>query len=136
MINLFKEINLHPTNDEIQSFGRFTLLALTTISLIYLTLHLPGESFSRSIPISAGFFIAGILLYIASKMGESIAKPFYISIRLMAALAESTLLAIFYFLLLLPSSLILRSVTTIDPLTLNKDSNKKSWWLKPEEKHE
>lgn len=131
MLNPFKEVNLHPTNEEIQSSARLTLFALTSISLIYLILHLTEGSFTRSIPVSVGFFIAGIFLYITSKMGESIAKPFYIMTSLIVWLTKSLLLAIFYFILLFPTSLILRAVTTIDPLTLKKDSNKKSWWTGP-----
>jgi len=134
MINPFTEINWHPEEKDILSFGRSMLVGFLSIATILLVVNLFMGSLREALPIPISIFISGITLYLISRLGVTVATPFYLIWFFLSALigiiVANLLLALFYYIFFSLFAVIFRSISGRDPLTLNKDSNKKSWWVK------
>ena len=137
MINPFKEINWNPGKKDIRTFGHSMLIGCTLISLIFLASNIIRDSLNNALttPVIT-IFLAGILLFIISKMGVAIAKPFYLTWYFLAAsigiVISNILLMLFYYCFFSLFAVIFRTISGRDPLLLKKDTNRKSWWHKTE----
>jgi uncharacterized protein YacL len=134
MINPFKEINWHPGEKEILSFGKSMLIGFMALALVFLIINLFRGSLSDALPVTLAISTAGILLYLISRLGITVARPFYLLWFFISALIgvviANLLLALFYYIFFSTFALLFRTISGRDPLTLKKDSNKKTWWVK------
>ena len=133
MINPFAEINWNPEEKDILSFGRAMLIGFSAIAVIFLIVNLFRLPLSQGLTVPIAIFFIGALLYIISNIGVGAAKPFYFIWFFLAAtigiVVSNILLMAFYYLFFSVFAFLFRSISGRDPLTLKKNSNKKSWWV-------
>jgi hypothetical protein len=137
MINPFTEINWHPEEKDILSFGKSMLIGFTAIASLFLIINIFRAPLGDALPFPVSIFIVGIILYFISRLGITVAKPFYLACFFLSALIgiviANLLLSLFYYVFFSIFAILFRSLSGRDPLTLKKDSNKKSWWIKVED---
>lgn len=120
------EINWHPDQKQLRSFGLIALIATALISLILYFVK------GVSIYWAAVIFGFGFIIFISSRSFLKLTKVFYLVLTAVTIpigfVASFLLLAIFYFLLITPLALIFRLVGR-DPLHRKFDPNISSYWV-------
>ena len=120
------EINWSPNQKQLRSFGVAALIATPLISLLLYLVK--GISTPWIIAIPA----VGITIFLSSRISLKITKVFYLTLMIAATpigfVASITLLAIFYFLLLMPLGLLFRLLGR-DPLCRRFDPRADSYWI-------
>ena len=129
-----KPIRYTLTEKEIGCLGRRFLVIFTSISALLLVINLCHVPLSEAITVPIAIFITGILFHIISSLGTGVATPvytFFIFIAsIIAILIANLLLTLFYYLLFSLIAMLFKITKTRDPLMLNRNINRKSWWLK------
>ena len=120
------EVNWHPDNRQLWSFGKIALIALAVISLaLYLV---KGLEILWALAIVAVGLAIFIISFISFKLTRAIYVGLMVATLPIGLVVSFVLLAAFYFLLLTPLGLVFRLIGR-DSLRRRFDSNAESYWL-------
>ncbi len=132
MINPFDDINWHPDNAELRSFGRTMLLAFSALSAFLLAVNLFRFPLNESLTIPSAFFLVGVFFCLVSMLGVPVALPFYWGWNFFAGIIGLVLgnlmLLLFFYVFFSGFAVLFRVGTGRDPLALTKDPNARTWW--------
>ena len=119
------EINWHPDRKQLRGFGFAALIATTAISLLLY--------FIKGLPIywAAAIFVFGFIIFLSSRLYLRLTKVFYLALTAVTSpigfVISFLLMAVFYYLLITPLSLIFRLIGR-DPLNRKFDPDASSYW--------
>jgi hypothetical protein len=120
------EINRNPTYRELRKFGIFSVIASAIIALLLYLLK--GLGF-QWLAILCGI---GLIIFVSSIISFKVTRIIYLGLILVTMpigfVVSFLLMAIFYFLLLMPLGLIFRLIGR-DVLGRKFDSTAKSYWV-------
>ena len=120
------EVNWNPSHKQLRNFGVVALIATPLISLL---LYLIKGVLIYWI---SAILAVGVIIFLSSRISLRITKVFYLFLMTAAApigfVVSITLLAIFYFLLLMPLGLLFRLIGR-DPLCRRFDPKVDSYWI-------
>jgi hypothetical protein len=120
------EINLHPNHRELRNFG---IIALVASIGLYLLLYIFKGLVFPWILIIIG---VGLLIFLCSLVSIEITRVIYVSMILLTLpvgwLTSFILLAIFYYLILMPVGMVFR-LTGRDILKRKYDAKANSYWI-------
>ena len=131
----FVEINWHPKQKQLQSFGKIALIATAVISLLLYVLKGTGIQWALII------FALGLIIFLSSIISLRLTRAIYIVLTAVTfpigLVVSFILLAAFYFLLLAPLGLVFR-FTGRDVLGRKFEPTAESYWQqrKPPESSE
>jgi len=131
----FVEINWHPKQKQLQSFGKIALIATAVISLLLYVLK--GTAIQWALII----FAVGLIIFLSSVISLRLTSWIYVVLTAVTfpigLVVSFMLLATFYFLLLTPLGLLFR-LTGRDVLGRKFDPSAESYWQqrKPPESSE
>jgi len=119
------EINWHPDRKQLRGFGFAALIATTAISLLLY--------FIKDLPIywAAVIFVFGFIIFLSSRLYLRLTKVFYLALTAVTSpigfVISFLLMAVFYYLLITPLSLIFRLIGR-DSLNRKFDPDTSSYW--------
>jgi hypothetical protein len=119
------EINWQPDRKQLRGFGFASLIATTAISLLLY--------FLRDLPIywAAAIFVVGFIIFLSSRLYLRLTKVFYLALTAVTSpigfVISFLLMAVFFFLLITPLSLIFRLIGR-DSLNRKFDPDTSSYW--------
>ncbi|MHC4463455.1 MAG: hypothetical protein ACYS30_18770 [Planctomycetota bacterium] len=120
------EINWSPNRKELRKFGIIFLIASTLIALLLYLLKGLGIQWMAVI------FAVGFVIFLSSVLSLKVTRGIYLGFILLTLpiglVVSFTLMAIFYFLLLMPIGLIFR-LSGRDALGRKFDSTVDSYWI-------
>ncbi len=120
------EINWSPNRKELRKFGIIFLIASTLIALLLYLLKGLGIQWMAVI------FAVGFVIFLSSVLSLKVTRGIYLGLILLTLpiglVVSFTLMAIFYFLLLMPIGLIFRLIGR-DALGRKFDSTVDSYWV-------
>ena len=120
------EVNWSPNHKQLRSFGVVALIATHLISLLLYLVKGVSTSWITAI------LAVGVIIFLSSRISLRITKMFYLTMMIAATpigfVISITLLAIFYFLLLMPLGLLFRLIGR-DPLCRRFDPRADSYWI-------
>lgn len=120
------EINWHPNQKQLRSFGLIALIASAIISLLLYLLK--GLAIHWAIII----FVAGFIIFLSSRFSLRLTKVFYLAITAatmpIGFVVSFILLAGSYFILLMPLGLLFRLIGR-DSLNRRFDPTADSYWI-------
>ncbi|MHC4587320.1 MAG: hypothetical protein ACYS3N_22570 [Planctomycetota bacterium] len=120
------EINWSPNRKELRKFGIIFLIASTLIALLLYLLKGLGIQWMAVI------FAVGFVIFLSSMLSLKVTRGIYLGLILLTLpiglVVSFTLMAIFYFLLLMPIGLIFR-LSGRDALGRKFDSTVDSYWI-------
>jgi hypothetical protein len=121
----FVEINWHPKQKQLQSFGKIALIATAVISLLLYVLK--GTAIQWALII----FAVGLIIFLSSVISLRLTSWIYVVLTAVTfpigLVVSFMLLATFYFLLLTPLGLLFR-LTGRDVLGRKFDPSAESYW--------
>ena len=120
------EINWHPGRKELRGFGIAALVAGALVSVLLYALK------GLAIEWVAAIFAAGCAIFLSSLMSMKLTRAIYLGLVLVTLpigwVVSFVLLAVFYFLLISPLSLVFRLIGR-DPLHRKFDAGTDSYWV-------
>jgi len=134
MINPFSEINWHPDAEDLRKFGRTVGAGMLVMSAVFLLVNM--FHFKSAIPgvllIPSLIAVAGMAVLVMAYFIRSLALPVYyiwfIAGASIGIVVSNLMLAVFFYLIFTPYSLLLRIATGRDPLKLRRDGKMISNW--------
>ena len=120
------EVDWNPNQKKLRSFGVVALIATPLISLLLYLVK------GVSIYWITAILAVGVIIFLSSRISLKITKMFYLTLTTAAMpiglVVSITLMAIFYFLLLMPLGLLFRLLGR-DPLCRRFDPKTDSYWI-------
>ncbi|OGV35028.1 MAG: hypothetical protein A2020_10875 [Lentisphaerae bacterium GWF2_45_14] len=134
MINPFSEINWTPDKDAVHRFGKSMLIGFPCLALLFLAVSVcRGIPLSHALIFPISLTVAGILIWTIAANAPRLALVFYYPWFFLAAcigfFLSNLLLVIFYYLIFSGIAVIVRSLTSRDPLSLKYKEGQNSWWV-------
>ncbi len=121
------QLDLKPSETKLRQFGKLSLCMLSLLGLFITWKWDMGKS------VLAGFVIAGLAVYILSKISTKLVWPFYAGLMLagfpIGWLISHLLMALFFFGVFLPTGLFFRIIGR-DALCRKTEKQKDSYWVR------
>ncbi|MBN2376419.1 MAG: hypothetical protein JXD22_08460 [Sedimentisphaerales bacterium] len=121
------EVNFHPTNKDLRSFGTIGLIATCIIATLLFLIK------GLAIKWCAAIIVVGALIFISSRVSLKLTKGIYLTFTLLTlpiGIAVSYLLmGIFFYLVITPIALFFRLIGR-DILNRNFEPHTDSYWIK------
>jgi hypothetical protein len=121
------QLDLKPSESKLRQFGELSLAMLSMLGLL-VTWRLDA---SKSV--LAGFVIAGLAVYIVSRISAKLIWPWYAALMLagfpIGWVMSHLLMALFYFGILLPIGLLFRLIGR-DALHRKPEKQTESYWVR------
>ncbi len=134
MVNPFLEINLRPDADDLKRFGRTVAIGMLILSVIFLlaniflfNLTMPKALLSPSIMALAGIIVL-IMAYFLRLLALPVYYIWFIAGASIGIVVSNVLLAVFFYLVFTPLSLLSRLIIGRDPLKLRRNERLLSNW--------
>lgn len=138
MINPFTQINWAPSDTEIKKFGKTLLIGFVLISILIAVISYfrSGIAWSPVLILSG----IGVLVFALTSTAPKLSLPLYYVWFFVAAcmgvVISNLILAAFYYLMFTPFSTGMKIITGRDPLTLEKHTDKRTYWVNYKQKHD
>jgi hypothetical protein len=121
------QLDLKPSQSKLRQFGELSLVMLSLLGLLM------TWRWDMSKSVLAGFVIAGLAVYILSRISTKLVWPLYAGLMLagfpIGWLVSHLVMALFFFGILLPTGLFFRMIGR-DALHRKPQQQKDSYWVR------
>lgn len=119
-------LNLKPSDKQLREFGEVTLCMLNILGLFFM--WIAGMSVSAFV----GFCIAGVVVYLLSRISVKLIRPVYIALIVVAFpigwVISHIVMGIFYYVVITGTGLVFKLLRR-DPLHRKYDASAASYWV-------
>ena len=133
MINPFREINWHPEEAEITTYGSSMLIGFSIVATLIFLVGVFRLPLDQAIATPLVVFLVGFFIYALSRLSFEVCRPVYLVWHFLAAcvgiVVANLALFLFFHLVFSPFAVLARWSTGRDPLILRKDPERKSFWI-------